>query len=245
MRILFVEFHRAFRQAASWLLEQRSDLEIVAQAGSVAEGRKKMAEGAIDSAIVDIPLPDQGAEEIVRELHVANPSVPVLVMTAIEDREVLERMLEAGASEVLDKRNTVEEIVAAVRRLAGERAPEEEVRVLVACAEEYLAYRAALTDAIRALRPHVVVGTVDLRALEAALVRMDPHVVICDRQNGVDKGRRVGWVTLSPAPEEPSEACLLSRRRTLENPGLEELVGVIDEAEELVRGGGRSKLGGC
>lgn len=103
MFILFVEYHDAFRQAASYLMDREDDLEVVSQAGSVAEGRKKMADGGIDTAIVDIPLPDDGASELVRDLHEANPSVPVLVMTIIEEREVHERFLKAGASEILDK----------------------------------------------------------------------------------------------------------------------------------------------
>jgi DNA-binding NarL/FixJ family response regulator len=71
--ILFVEYHRAFRQAASYAMDREQDLEVVSQAGSVAEGRQRMAEGGIDTAIVDIPLPDEGAKELVRELHEANP----------------------------------------------------------------------------------------------------------------------------------------------------------------------------
>ena len=43
-------------------------MEVVSQAGSVAEGRQKMAQGGIDAAIVDIPLPDEGAEDMVRDL---------------------------------------------------------------------------------------------------------------------------------------------------------------------------------
>src|SRR5829696_4986699 len=95
--ILFVEFHTAFRQSASYLMDQEPDLEVVSQAGSVAEGRRRMAEGGIDAAIVDIPLPDEGAPEMVRDLHQANPSIPVLVMTALEDSAVHEEMLRAGA----------------------------------------------------------------------------------------------------------------------------------------------------
>ena len=120
MLILFVEYHSAFRQAASYMIDQEEDLEVVSQAGSVAEGREKMAQGGIDTAIVDIPLPDEGAPELVRSLHEANPSIPVLVMTHIEDEEVHEKFLEAGASEVLPKTMTYEEILAAVRRLGDE-----------------------------------------------------------------------------------------------------------------------------
>ena len=115
--ILFVEYHGAFRQAASYVMDQESDLEVVAQGGSVAEGREKMVEGGIDAAIVDIPLPDEGAEEMVRDLHEANPSIPVLVMTVLEDPVFYEEMIRAGASEVLAKDISFREVLAAVRRL--------------------------------------------------------------------------------------------------------------------------------
>ena len=119
-RILFVEYHRAFRQAASYVLDQKPDLQVVAQGGSVAEGRERMAEGGIDAAIVDIPLPDEGAPGMVRELHEADPSVPVLVLTHLEDEGVREEFLETGASEVLPKTISLEEFLAAVRRLGHE-----------------------------------------------------------------------------------------------------------------------------
>jgi DNA-binding NarL/FixJ family response regulator len=114
---LFVEYHSAFRQSASVMMDQEPDLEVVSQAGSVAEGRQKMAQGGIDAAIVDIPLPDDGAAELVRDLHEANPSIPVLVLTHLNDQGLYERFLEAGASEVLPKTIHLEEIFQAVRRL--------------------------------------------------------------------------------------------------------------------------------
>jgi DNA-binding NarL/FixJ family response regulator len=80
-----------------------------------------MSEGGIDAAIVDIPLPDEGAEDMVRELHEANPSVPVLTLTAIEDEAVIDRFLKVGASEILPKSISLAEVLAAVRRRGGER----------------------------------------------------------------------------------------------------------------------------
>jgi DNA-binding NarL/FixJ family response regulator len=114
---LFVEYHSAFRQSAAVMMDREPDLEVVSQAGSVAEGRQKMAEGGIDAAIVDIPLPDDGAAELVRDLHEANPSIPVLVLTHLNDQGLYERFLEAGASEVLPKTIHLEEIFQAVRRI--------------------------------------------------------------------------------------------------------------------------------
>lgn len=120
MLILFVEYHRAFREAASYLMDREQDLEVVSQAGSVAEGRQRMAEGGIDTAIVDVPLPDEGADELVRALHEANPPIPVLVITDLVDPQIRRRFLEAGASEVVSKESTFREVLDAVRRLGGE-----------------------------------------------------------------------------------------------------------------------------
>jgi len=101
------------------MMNLEPDLEVVSQAGSVAEGRQKMAQGGIDAAIVDIPLPDEGGAELVRELHETNPSIPVLVLTHLEDERLYEKFLQAGAREVLPKTIGLEEMFAAVRRLGG------------------------------------------------------------------------------------------------------------------------------
>ena len=71
----------------------------------------------------------------------------------------------------------------------------------------------------------------------------DPHLVVSGLPNTVDPGGRAAWVTLSEEPEEPSEVCVAGWRRGARNPGMEELLAVIDETEGMVRTGGR--LGGC
>lgn len=43
--VLFVKYHNAFGEAASTLMDREEDLQVVFQAGSVAEGRERMAEG--------------------------------------------------------------------------------------------------------------------------------------------------------------------------------------------------------
>ena len=120
MHILFVEYHASFRQAASHLMDREADLEVVAQGGSVREAREKMAQGDIDAAIVSVPLPDEDAAEIVGELHRANPSIPVLMLSRAEYPEVHEEFVGAGASEVLSKECTFAQILTAVRSLRGE-----------------------------------------------------------------------------------------------------------------------------
>lgn len=118
-RVLLVEDHAVFRQALALILEQDTDFEEDAQAGSLAEvrGNVDMLYGAIDVAVIDLCLPDGDGTDLIRELREAEPGVPVLALTRSRDRERHNRAFQAGAEEVINKEASIREIVAAVRRI--------------------------------------------------------------------------------------------------------------------------------
>jgi hypothetical protein len=66
---------------------------------------------------------------------------------------------------------------------------------------------------------------------------------VSSRPNTLEPGARAAWVLLSDDPDEPSEVCIDGRHRRLENPGLEQILEIIDETEVLVRTG--RELRGC
>ena len=117
------------------------------------------------------------------------------------------------------------------------------MRALIVYEDSHRSYGEAMVGAVRASRPSLEVALAHLRELEAELERFDPHLVVSSRPNTFEAGGRAAWVLLSDDPEEPSEVCIDGRHRRLENPGLEEILGIIDETEELV-GTGR-ELRGC
>src|ERR671921_2560344 len=117
------------------------------------------------------------------------------------------------------------------------------MRVLVVYEDSHRAYGQALEGAIRGQRPGAEVSLVQARQLAGEVGRFDPHLVVSGLPNIVDPGGRAAWVTLSEDPDEPSEVCVGGRRRGMQNPGIEELLAVLDETEELMRAGG--ELGGC
>ena len=118
------------------------------------------------------------------------------------------------------------------------------MRALFVYEDSHRSYGEAMVGAVRASRPGLEeVALAHLRDLEAELERFDPHLVVSSRPNTFEVGGRAAWVLLSDDPEEPSEVCIDGRHRKLENPGLEEMLGIIDETEELVRSG--RELRGC
>jgi hypothetical protein len=112
------------------------------------------------------------------------------------------------------------------------------MRVLIVYEDSHRSYGEAMVGAVGARRPDLEVALAHLEELEAELERHDPHLVVCGRPN-----TRAAWVLLSDEPSEPSEVCIDGRHRRLENPGLEEMLEIIDETEGLVQTG--RDLRGC
>jgi DNA-binding NarL/FixJ family response regulator len=65
-RVMIVEDHLSFRQALAFLLSREPDLEVVAQAGSLAEARK-MLDIPLEVAVLDLNLPDGDGRELITE----------------------------------------------------------------------------------------------------------------------------------------------------------------------------------
>ena len=113
-----MEDHLAFRQALAFLLSQEPDLEVVAQAGSLAEARK-MLHIPLEVAVLDLSLPDGDGSDLIGELHRANADISVLVLSVMLGPSHLEEVMKAEADAVLHKVASPTTIVEEVRRLAG------------------------------------------------------------------------------------------------------------------------------
>ena len=123
IRVMLVDDHASFRQPLAFMLEREPDLKVVAQAGSLAQARKLLEDEAelgvvVDVAMVDLELPDGSGVDFISELYEIRPKTLALVLSAYsDDRVLLARAIEAGASGVMHKSSALEDIVEAVHRL--------------------------------------------------------------------------------------------------------------------------------
>ena len=118
-RIMLVEDQADFRDLLALLLGREPDLEVVAQAGSLAEARSHAATLRFDVAVLDLGLPDGNGADLIEELRRAGPDAAVLILSASLDPANLEKAQRAGADEILDKFARPEEIVDTIKRLGG------------------------------------------------------------------------------------------------------------------------------
>ena len=120
-RVMIVEDHADFRDLMEVLLGRQPDIDILGQAGSLAEARDQAARLELDVAILDLGLPDGSGADLIADLRRASPGMRVMVLSASLDPVGIEKARSAGADEILDKLTPVEEVLATVRRLGYKR----------------------------------------------------------------------------------------------------------------------------
>ena len=115
-RIFLLSGHNAFREALALLLNEMSDLEVVAQAGSLAEVGEVNLDHNIDVALVELPLSEGEGMALIRQLSTHHGDAVALVLSSsVSDPSGIERALGAGAAGVLSTSSSLEEVVEAIR----------------------------------------------------------------------------------------------------------------------------------
>jgi DNA-binding NarL/FixJ family response regulator len=119
IRVMLVEDHPDFRALMEVLLNGQSDIELVAQAGSLAEARAQAATFELDLVVLDLGLPDGNGEDLIADFRRSNPDMGVLILSASLDPASIEKATRLGADEIMDKLAPLEEVVGTVRRLGS------------------------------------------------------------------------------------------------------------------------------
>jgi CheY-like chemotaxis protein len=96
VRVMLMEDYSAFREILTFALEHTPNLEVVAQAGSLAEAREAL-DRRLDVAVVDLGLPDGDGSELFGDLRRTNPGISVLVLTAAIEPGLDGNLAKAGA----------------------------------------------------------------------------------------------------------------------------------------------------
>jgi DNA-binding NarL/FixJ family response regulator len=118
IRVMLVDDHEVVRQGLKSLLERREHLQIVAEAGTVAEAVEQAAQAKPDVIVMDVRLPDGTGIEACREIRAEHPEIRVLMLTSYADDEAVYASIVAGAAGYLLKQTRGRELVSAIEAVA-------------------------------------------------------------------------------------------------------------------------------
>jgi DNA-binding NarL/FixJ family response regulator len=119
VKVMLIDDHPLARQGLAATLGSERDLAVVAQAGSAEEALALAQSVDFDVAIVDMLLPGTSGISISHDLHELKPNCYILGLSVIDEPGLIADMLRAGASGYALKTQAVEEIVEAIRQVAG------------------------------------------------------------------------------------------------------------------------------
>jgi two-component system invasion response regulator UvrY len=121
INVLLVDDHAVVRMGFKMLLESDADIKVVAEADSGENGVKMYMEHKPDVVVMDITMPGIGGLEATDRIMAKDSSARILVLSAHEDSVHPKRVLNAGAMGYLTKRSAAEELIKAIRTVAGRK----------------------------------------------------------------------------------------------------------------------------
>jgi len=119
IRVLLADDHAVVRKGIREFLEEDPEITVIAEAGDGAEAVRLAAAHSPDVAVLDIQMPRVTGLEATRQIKAALPGVRVLILTAYEDDPYVFALLRAGADGYLLKSADSDNLVRAVRTVAG------------------------------------------------------------------------------------------------------------------------------
>ena len=87
IRVFLLDDHEVVRRGVRELLESAGDLEVVGEAGTVAEALRRAPATSPDVAVLDVRLPDGTGIEVCRDLRSSMPELKCLMLTSFNDDE--------------------------------------------------------------------------------------------------------------------------------------------------------------
>jgi DNA-binding NarL/FixJ family response regulator len=118
IRVVLADDHPLMRRGICSLLNRTEDIEVVGEARNGYEALSMVHELDPDVLLLDMEMPGLPGMEVAKELEAAGSGVPILALSAHEDKQYILGILATGAAGYLTKEELPETIVRAVRGVA-------------------------------------------------------------------------------------------------------------------------------
>jgi len=117
--VVLVDDHAVVRAGLRLLLERQDDIEVVGEAGNAKDAIFRARALKPDIILLDVVMPGESGIEVLPKLLKESPETKVLVLSMQDDPSYVREAFGAGASGYVLKEAADEEVVSAVREIAG------------------------------------------------------------------------------------------------------------------------------
>jgi len=126
IKVLLVDDHRIVRQGLRQVLSDSLDVQVVDEAADGVEAVRLIRawmdhiDGpGLDVVLLDIALPGRDGLDVLKQIKQEYPRLGVIMLSTYPDRQFAVRCLRAGAQAYLNKGADPDDMIAAIRKVAG------------------------------------------------------------------------------------------------------------------------------
>ena len=119
IRTYLIDDHNAVRQAVATMIETAADIEVVGQSDDVHAGIADVTRLAPQVVLLDLKLPGMSGLAAVSEILRQAPDVRIVIFTMYDNPAYVWETINAGAAGYLLKNASTEELLRAIRAVAG------------------------------------------------------------------------------------------------------------------------------
>jgi DNA-binding NarL/FixJ family response regulator len=121
MNIVIVDDHTIVRRGLRHIIETQPGWAVTAEATSADGVLPELRSVRVDLLILDVSLGGRSGIDLLGSIRAEFPSLPVLILSMHDEKQFAVRALRAGASGYIQKTESAEELVEAMRRVATGR----------------------------------------------------------------------------------------------------------------------------
>lgn len=119
IRVLLAEDHLLVRDGLKMLLNDQSDIKVIAEANNGKEVQNILSTQEIDLALLDINMPEMSGIETAEYITINFPTVKILMLSMHDNESFVNKSFHAGASGYILKNTGKEEFINAVKTVAA------------------------------------------------------------------------------------------------------------------------------
>ncbi len=117
IKVLMVDDHIMVREGIKRIIEDTTDIEIVAEAASGEEVLQVIDNIIVDVILLDISMPGKNGIQTLKEIKKKAPTLKVLMLSMHAEEQYAMRAIKAGASGYLTKDSAPDKLVTAIRKI--------------------------------------------------------------------------------------------------------------------------------
>lgn len=118
-KIVIADDHAVVRMGLVQIISETSDLEVIAEAENGNLLLDKIRALQPDVVLMDINMPEKSGWDVMMQLKIESPKLPVIVLSISPEKDFAVKFFKAGASGYLTKASAPEQLVDAIRKVAG------------------------------------------------------------------------------------------------------------------------------